>query len=286
MKPAWSSTLMLLLAAASACGSPSASFNPGRYGTTERDLNYCTPDGVELKMDVYFPASGGPWPAVIYVHGGGWTEGDKAQVNGGLSEQGYLVVSINYRLYPQVRFPAMIQDVKCAIRSLRAHAAEFNLDPERIGLSGGSAGGHLVALAGLADESAGFDVGEYLQQSSRVQAVLVVAGPADLRAPFADWALSTLEDVFGEEQLETASPVSYISPDDPPFLILHGDRDTVVPPEQAHLLYEGLQRVGVEARLVIIQNADHGFNAVDGALSPGWEELIGIMLDFWEQNLR
>jgi acetyl esterase/lipase len=276
----------LLLTVLPACSRPSPLFDPARYGTIERDIPYCFVDGVPLLMDVHFPAEGGPWPVIVFVHGGGWTGGDKAQVDGGLTEYGYLVVTVNYRLYPEARFPAMIEDVKCAIRSLRAHAGEYNLDPDHIGLTGGSAGGHLVALAATADESAGFDLGEYLEHSSRVQAVQVVAGPSDLTLSFPDWADSTLRDVFGEEQLAAASPVTYISRDDPPFLIFHGEVDRVVPLEQAIVLHDRLVEAGIASQLVIIENADHGLNAIDGPISPDWEELLQISLDFWKATLR
>jgi acetyl esterase/lipase len=101
-----------------------------------------------------------------------------------MTAQGYLVVSINYRLYPAAQFPAMIQDVKCAVRSLRANAVQYNLDPNRIGAFGVSAGGHLAALLGTTDASVGWDVGEYLDQSSRVQAVIAMAGVMDLSRNF------------------------------------------------------------------------------------------------------
>jgi len=138
-------------------------------------------------MDVYFPDSGGPWPALVYVHGGSWMRGDKSEAMmfaGNMTSQGYLVVSINYRLYPPARFPAMIEDVKCAVRSLRAHAGEYNLDPDRIGAFGVSAGGHLVSLLGTSDQSDGWDVGEYLGQSSRVKAVIAMAPVTDLSRYF------------------------------------------------------------------------------------------------------
>jgi acetyl esterase/lipase len=262
------------------------SFDAARLGTVERDLIYCTPNGIELKMDIYFPASDGPWPALVNIHGGGWTEGGKGSVDASMTARGFLVVSINYRLYPEARFPAMIQDVKCAIRSLRAHAAYINLDPQRIGLIGHSAGGHLAALAALADESAGFDVGEYLDQSSRVQAVLVNAGPVDLTRPFPNYLRRTIGDVFGQEQLVSGSPITYITPDDPPFIILHGDLDKVVPPEQSQILYERLIAVGVRAQLFFIHNADHNFDPVGGALSPSWDDLTQITTNFWMWNLH
>src|SRR5688572_2991350 len=141
-----------------------------RYGETLTDVTYCTADGLPLKMDVYLPAAGGPWPGLVYVHGGAWIRGDKSEAAGlamGMTSQGYMVASLNYRLYPTAKYPAMIQDVKCAIRALRANAREYNLDPNRMAAIGVSAGGHLVALLGTSDQSAGLDMGEYLEQSSR-----------------------------------------------------------------------------------------------------------------------
>ncbi|MEY2820121.1 MAG: Carboxylesterase NlhH [Chloroflexota bacterium] len=135
-------------------GTSSAQFDSSKLGTVEKDTTYCTVDGVELKMDVYYPSqNNGRFPVTMYVHGGGWSSGDKAQGAGAieipeLQKAGFLVVSVNYRLAPEYVFPAMIEDVKCAVRSLRAHAEEYNLDPNRIGVWGGSAGGHLVALLG------------------------------------------------------------------------------------------------------------------------------------------
>src|SRR5512140_2368186 len=167
--------------------SPSRTSTPSplpfqQYGETLRDVTYCTPGDRPQKMDLYFPGAGGPWPVVAYVHGGGWRYGDKSEAGllaAGMTARGYLVASINYRLYPAGKFPDMIEDVKCAVRSLRAHAGQYNLDPARIAAVGISAGGHLVALLGTADKSAGWDVGEYLDQSSRVQAVVAMAAPTD-----------------------------------------------------------------------------------------------------------
>src|SRR5207253_7695708 len=135
--------------------------------------------------DVYLPTVrvSGPSPVVMYVHGGGWTSGDKSWVDGVLKEseftgRGYLVAAVNYRLAPQYRWPAQIEDVKCAVRYLRANAATYNIDPNRIGAWGTSAGGHLVALMGLAGPDAGLEgKGGNPDQSSRVQAVVDMFGP-------------------------------------------------------------------------------------------------------------
>ncbi|HEY2980704.1 MAG TPA: alpha/beta hydrolase [Anaerolineales bacterium] len=259
-------------------------------GSMQSNATYCTVDGVELKMNFYSPKDvSGPTPLVVYVHGGGWSKGSK---DGGagmqdtpvLLDAGFSVATLDYRLAPQYKFPAMIDDVKCAIRSLRAHAAEYNIDADRIGVWGGSAGGHLVSLLGVTDEQAGFDVGEYLNQSSRVQAVVDLFGPADLTTGFSKGFTDVRDQVFGTFDLALASPVTYISPDDPPFLILQGDADRLVPVSQSQELYDQLTAAGVDATLVIVHNGPHGLGAPDQ--SPSREELTRMILQFFEENLK
>jgi acetyl esterase/lipase len=261
-------------------------FDGSKFSMVDHDVTYCTMNAEDLGMDIHYPASGGPWPVLVFVHGGGWSEGDKADVDASPTAAGFLVASINYRMYPDHRFPAMIEDVKCAIRFLRAHASQYNLDPQRIGLIGHSAGGHLVALAGLADASAGWDVGQYLEQSSRVQAVVDIAGPSDLSRPFPDWVNELLQGVFGPDQLVSGSPVTYASPDDPPFLIIHGDADPLVPVEQAYLLQEALLNANIPVELLIVQNGGHGLEAVGAATIPAGEEVYQQILLFLTQELQ
>ena len=258
------------------------------------DVTYCTVNGVELKMDVYFPLiQNGPVPAVVYVHGGGWSQGDKRSSVGNseaflLTDAGFVVFAVNYRLAPEYRFPAMIEDVKCAIRSIRAHSAEYNIDQNRIGAFGASAGGHLVSLLGTSDINAGFDMGEYLEYSSRVQAVVDIFGPADLTLQnFSDEQIQNARQVFTADQLMPASPVTYISPDDPPFLILHGDRDEVVPLEQSQVLYDALTSGGVSADFVIVQNAGHGFQSdADVPIQPTYQQISQLIVEFFEGQLK
>ena len=256
------------------------------------DVTYCTMDGVALKMDLYYPSSDqSPLPVTMYVHGGGWSNGDKAEGSGAqeipaLQNAGFLVVSVNYRLAPEYPFPAMIQDIKCAVRYLRAQASQYNLDPNRIGVWGGSAGGHLVNLLGTTDESAGFDVGEYLEYSSRVQAVVSMFGPTDLTVQF-EGGYEGASRVFDGFDAALASPVTYVSAEDPPFLMLHGDTDKLVPIEQSQILLAALQAVGVPAELVTVINAGHSFKPVDSkTINPSRKEITQMVVEFFEFKLK
>ncbi len=282
-------------------GQPSAlpdsigTFNAAKLGTVEKDITYCTMEGVALKMDIYYPSEeNGAWPVALYVHGGGWTGGDKSKGVGSkdipaLVDAGFLTFSVNYRLAPEYPFPAMIEDVKCAVRSLRAHADEYNLDPERIGVWGSSAGGHLVSLLGTTDESSDWDVGEYLDQSSRVQAVVDMFGPADLLSD--DFSLDKNnrlgQTVFNNDAdlLALASPVNHVSPDDPPFLLLHGLEDKVVPPSQSQILFDVLQEAGVLAELIFVENASHGFAPAGSASEPSRAEITEMVVEFFSLHL-
>jgi acetyl esterase/lipase len=253
-------------------------------------------NSIPQKMDVYYPSSGGPWPVLMYVHGGSWFEGDKAEGEGwkGMNEDGYLVVSVNYRLGDyQTKFPVMIEDIKCAVRYLRAHHEEYNLDPNHIGAIGASAGGHLVALLGTADESAGWDVGEYADQSSRVQAVIVQSGISDFTSNIPSGLNGSIYYAFGKlagkntPENAAASSITYITSDDPPFLIFHGDKDGIVPIEQAKILHDSLVEGGVPSTLVIVQGGDHGLQnpAGDGTIPPG-DEIFQMIVEFLEENLK
>jgi acetyl esterase/lipase len=266
----------------------------------QRGVVYCTNAGVPLSMDIY-PSQVGtaPTPAVLYVHGGGWEHGSaslggiNASIEQMLTQRGILVAAVNYRLAPQYLWPAQIDDVKCAVRYLRANAHQYGIDPTRIGAWGGSAGGHLVSMLGTAGPNAGFDTGQYSQQSSSLQAVVDMFGPADLTA--GGWgpaATSVIEQVFGvapgqdNAALAQASPVTYIQPNDPPFLIFQGTRDAVVPPSQSQQLASRLQAAGVSATLVMVRNGGHGFAPTGGAISPTLPEITQTAVDFFTQHLK
>jgi acetyl esterase/lipase len=255
------------------------------------DVTYCTVQSTDLKMDLYFPKSlGGSAPIVVYIHGGGWSKGDKRDTTSvddfpAFLDAGFIVSAVNYRLAPQYQFPAMIDDVKCAIRFLRANAGPYGIDPNKMGVWGGSAGGHLVSLLGVTDRSAGFDVGQHLDQSSRVQAVADMFGPADLPAFFPNTGLLQLRDaVFGSYDLAKASPVTYITADDPPFLILQGDADTTVPPSQSQEFYAKLTAAGLTANLVMVKGGNHGLSNPNE--NPPRADLINMIVQFFKLHLK
>jgi acetyl esterase/lipase len=244
-------------------------------------------DGVSLKTDVYFPRNE-TGILLIHIHGGGWRMGSKNSGTGfvdfpALLNAGYTLASIDYRLVPEYKIPDIISDVKCAVRYFRAHATEYEIDPELIGVWGTSAGGHLVSMLGTADESDGFDVGEHLEVSSRVQAVVDLFGPANLEA-YRDNREALGENDPAGPSLAAISPVTYITPDDPPFLILQGDLDTTVPPDQSQEFYDKLTAAGVDAQLVMVKGGGHGLNEPDQV--PTRVELTQMIIEFFDAKLK
>ena len=231
--------------------------------TIHRDLVYKTVNGAVLTLDLYCPEKfSGALPVIIYIHGGGWRRGRKEKCPAvALVQDGFAVASIDYRLSGTAPFPAQIEDCKAAVRWLRANASTYHLDPDRVGVWGHSAGGHLAALLGTSGGVPELEgTGDNMQYSSQVQAVCDSAGPADLLAmtnlgPKRTFAI---EGLLGgplekdKAKAIAASPIHYVSKDDPPFLIVHGEGDRVVPVEQSQRLYEELRKAGVNATLKIL----------------------------------
>jgi len=241
--------------------------------------------GEALKLDIARPAAcaGERIPLVIHVHGGGWSAGDK----GGAFQTsyarmffqlGFAVASINYRLSPAWHFPAHINDCKLAVRFLRKNAQLFGIDPEHIGLWGGSAGGHLVSLMGTADDSDGLEGPGLPAISSRPQAVVDHFGPTDLASFVAGtpYQTTTIINFLGcapvdcPDLARQASPAFFVTADDPPLLIIHGDQDSVVPYSQAEILARLLREVKNAGALIKVLNAGHGFTPApsSAAISP------------------
>ncbi len=246
-------------------------------GKVARDLVYRKVGAKNLTLDLYVPQNakaGDKLPVVVWIHGGAWREGDKDKCPAvPLLDRGFVVVSINYRLTNEAIFPAQIQDCKAAIRWLRASTARFPIDSNRIGVWGASAGGHLAALLGTSGEVKELEGGpDNLKYSSRVQAVCDYFGPTDFlrmnneRGEMDHNAADSPESVLiggpiqkNPQRVARANPITYASADDPPFLILHGDQDRTVLPNQSQLLHDALKKVGVNVRLGIVKGQGHGF---------------------------
>ncbi|HEY6427461.1 MAG TPA: alpha/beta hydrolase, partial [Acidimicrobiales bacterium] len=211
-----------------------------------------------------------------------------------LAARGFVLASLDYRLGPRSPWPAQIEDVKCAIRYLRANAHDLNIDPGEIGAWGQSAGGHLVALLGTAGPAAGWDVGAYTDESSKVEAVVDMAGPSDLLTLGDQGASMVVQENFISllgtmppqrlgAALRAASPVTYAAQSDPPFLVLHSDNDDIVYPQQSQELAWDLKANHVPVRLITVHGAGHEFDQ-PGA-SPPPADIARIIVDFFVQTL-
>jgi acetyl esterase/lipase len=266
-----------------------------RGAGTTRDLQYAEVDGLPLKLDLFLPAAKNP-PLIVWIHGGAWRAGSKADMPlGQLVEQGYAVASVDYRLSTVAPFPAQAHDLKGAIRFLRAKASEYSFDGSRIAVAGGSAGGHLAALVGVTNGNKELegDVGGNLDQKSDVQAIISLFGASDLtkilaqstakgremRAPALQLLLGAQPDEK-PELAKLASPVAHVDAHDPPLLLVHGDADPQMPPEQSRELAAAYQKAGLTVRLEIIPGAVHG--------GPQFFDAprIALMKSFLDEYLR
>ena len=268
---------------------------PTKQRSVETDITFCTVEDTSLRLDLHHPSvSDGSNPAVVFLHEGSWIAGDKQDATRGpvlaeLTSRGYLVAAVNYRLAPEFKFPAHIQDAKCAVRYLRANAERLGIDSKRIGAWGRSAGGHLAMLLGLADENAGWDQsGQHLEQSSRVQAVVDMYGPIIVMDGICSKP-KVITEVFGTpecdpEVLVLADPLTHISSEDPPFLILHSDGDPIVPSSYSQTFYKHLTEAGVPATLAIVDHDKHHFNP--DMMDPSHEEVAKTVADFLDEALR
>ncbi len=263
----------------------------GQMSTVE----YCRPTSIPLAMDLHMPPATGtrPAPVALYVHGGGLILGDRKPGGPGatlanssgalftplqreLNARGFVVASIDYRLAPAAPWPAQLTDAKCAVRFLKSHASDLGIDPERIAVWGSSAGGTLAALLGTAG---GFDIGQYLGRTSGVRAVVDMFGPADFTnlAGFDTVLRATIRIGLGTspETLRAASPVTYITPGAPPFLILQGE-DVVA--RQSADYAARLRTAGVPVDYVAVRGTGHSLDTPTQTPSPA--ELVTTIADF------
>jgi acetyl esterase/lipase len=239
-------------------------------------VEYTNPDNQHLQLNIALPKKGdGPFPAILCIHGGGFRAGKREGYDNlciRLAERGYVALTVSYRLAPKYPFPAAIHDVKAAVRWVRANAAKYRIDPERIGVTGGSAGGHLAQfLAVTADVKEFEGDGGNASQSSRVSCVVNVYGPSDFTKSYGKSvdAAEVLPLFLGgnlemaRQQHIKASPLYWVTPQAAPTLCIHGTEDKYVAHEQAVWLIDRLKAVGVEAELLTLEGAGHGFKDKD-----------------------
>jgi len=260
----------------------------------QRDIVYGTGGGRDLHLILYRPKSmGTKRPGIVFVHGGGWRSGDPNHFRrqaAYFAGKGYVCACIEYRLSGEAQFPAAIEDVKCAVRWMRANAGKYHIDTSRIAASGGSAGGHLAALLGTSDTPRFEGTGGHDDFSSRVQAVVSFNGVADMRRmPPPQQSATGLVGIFlGGTPAEipdvyaTASPIVHVSADDPPFLFLHGSADTTVPYQQSVDMMQALREVGVRAEIYTADGATHGFFNRPPWYQPTLERMERFLTDVFE----
>ena len=225
----------------------------------------------DLKMDIiYAERTKEKRPCIVWICGGAWVQMSTSAhllYLCELARQGFVVASVQYRTSNEAPFPAPLEDVKSAIRYLKAHSERYGIDPERFGVMGESAGGHLAAMTALTGKIKEFDKGLYLDYSSEVQAACPWYLPADISA---GWEMDPLARAASPESLligknvalfpedaMKACPVSYVTPDAPPFLLLHGTNDHTVPYEQSEAMYKALESQGVDVDLIALEGSDH-----------------------------
>lgn len=284
------STLLLLLLA------PATSFAQ-RPEPTHRDIAYDSQHASQ-KLDVYLTEADKPSPVLVYIHGGGWRGGSKSRVPGwllnGVSKKQFSVVSVEYRFTNVAPHPAQTNDCLRAVQFVRRNAKDWNIDTEHIGVTGGSAGGHLSLWVALHDDIADADSNDPVtQKSSRVHFCVGFAGPTD-------WTLlkelpdghkhpgyrnivgsdpGTPYEQLDAKTLADVSPLSHASADDPPVMIVHGSADNIVPVEHAHRLHKRLQQIGTTSELVIVEGASHQVAAAAG------HDFLPKVVDFVAEQL-
>jgi len=253
------------------------------------DVDYVGDGIIGHRLDIHLPLTGpGPFPVVICIYGSAWRSNAskanafKDRIGQRLLKEGYAVVAINHRSSGDAKFPAQIQDVKAAIRYVRANAARFGLNAASIGITGWSSGGHLATFAGVTNgltktTVSGIEVdvegslGPHVGTSSRVDAVVDWFGPTDFLimdrcgSSFSHDDANSPESMLvggpiqaNKDRCAVANPISYVRKETPPFLIIHGDKDPLVPFCQSEKLYEKMQQMGVPSRLVIVPGGEHG----------------------------
>jgi alpha-L-fucosidase 2 len=250
------------------------------------DIEYARAGDVSLTLDAWVPDGSGPFPAVIIVHGGSWIHGDKQSyvkpLFDPLTRGGFAWFTINYRLAPQYPFPAAVEDVEHAVQYVKSHASEYKVDPQRIALMGESAGGHLVAYVGAQSKPA-----------SRVAAVVAFYGVHDfetlaghrqtLSNPIKAFLALAALNAAARAKLRQASPITYVHKGMPPFLLIHGTGDDLVPFQQSVEMCGKIKAVGGSCELFPVEGAPHG--VINWEKNPAWQAYKQKMVDWLQQIL-
>lgn len=280
------------------------------YSQCWKDLNYAGDSAIYHKLDIYLPkAEKKKYPVIVYIYGSAWFSNrskgaDLNTVGKALLDAGFAVVMPNHRSSMDAKFPAPVNDIKAAIRFVRANAAKYKLDTNFVGISGSSSGGNMAAMAGTSrnvkQQTHGSvtvdiegNVGSYTHYSSSVDAVVDWFGPTNMlvmdscggtdfkhnaaNSPASAYIGGPIQE--NKDKCLLASPITYVDPSDPPFLIFHGDKDRVVPHCQSELLFDALQKAGVKSQFYLVPNGQHGPGVhVEGNLK--------LMTDFFLDCLK
>ena len=259
----------------------------------EQGVEYSNPDEQHLQMDIARPKDGdGPFPTVLCIHGGGFRAGNRQSYDAlciKLAERGYVAATMTYRLAPKDQFPAAVHDTKAAVRWLRANAAKYHIDPDRIGTTGGSAGGHLAQFLGVTQDVPQFEgTGGNADQSSHVACVVNVYGPSDFTKSYGKsvdaaevlplWLGGNLQQEHRRHIV--ASPLYWVTPNAAPTLCIHGTEDKYVAYEQATWIVDKLKAATVDVELLTLEGAGHGFKGADA------ERAEQALFEFFDRRLK
>lgn len=270
-------------------------FSSAALADTQTDIEYAKVGETSLKLDLHRPQGENP-PLIVYVHGGGWRAGSKEDVPiVDLYDKGFAIASVDYRLSTQAVFPAQVYDIKAAIRFLRAKAGLYHINASKIAIIGSSAGGHLAALVGVSNGNSELEgkVGEHQDQSSDVQVIVSYYGASNLETILSqstpkgrDFRIPALKLLLGDtpdkkpELAKLASPVTHLDKNDPPLLLIHGDADPQMPPQQSQELTQAYEALGLPVTLIMLPGSLHG-----GAEFYD-EERTAIVAKFLDKVLR
>ncbi len=291
----WFTALLVLITASVQAQETSTGLMPLKI-TKIPDVTYAQVDRHDLKLDIYLPTSVETAPLLVYIHGGAWRRGSKEEIpTEAFIQAGYALASVEFRMSGVAMFPAQIHDIKAAIRYLRGNASKYGFDASRIGIYGTSSGGHLVSVVAVSNGDAVMEgsLGDYLDQSSDVQAVVSYYGASNLTSILKqstphglrvrEPALDLLIGGQPEDQPDLArlaSPVFHVDANSAPLLMLHGDQDPQMPINQSHELQHAYQQQGVEVKFEVVHGAAHG--------SPHFvtDKNNTLVKEFFDRHLR